>query len=90
MKTFTDFLLFRKMIAPVLLRILFWPALAACIFYSAWLIVDGNPIGWVPLIVGSLFVRILFERMMLSFSIHERLEEAVTELRKLNRDNELG
>ena len=68
-----DYLLFRKMIAPVLLKILFWPALAASIYYSIWLIRNGLTIGWVPLIVGSLFVRVIFEGMMLLFSINERL-----------------
>ena len=68
-----DYLLFRKMIAPILLKILFWPALAASIYYSTWLIRDGLTIGWVPLIVGSLFVRVAFEVMLLLFSINERL-----------------
>ena len=36
-----DYLLFRKMIAPVLLKILFWPALMASIYYSIRLINDG-------------------------------------------------
>jgi len=62
------------MIAPTLLRILFWPALAACIYYSSWLIVEGNPIGWVPLIVGSMFVRVVFEGMILFFTVNEKLE----------------
>ena len=73
MNTLKSYLLFNKLIAPTLLRILFWPALFACIFYSSWLIVDGNAIGWVPLIVGSLFVRIMFEGMILFFTINEKL-----------------
>ncbi|MCA9739896.1 MAG: hypothetical protein H6695_05975 [Deferribacteres bacterium] len=68
-----DYLLFKKMIAPTLLKILFWPALAASIYYSARLIIAGNPIGWVPLIVGSLFVRVLFEMLLLFFSINDNL-----------------
>lgn len=68
-----DYLLFRKMIAPTILKVLFWPALFACIYYSAWLIAAGNPIGWVPLIVGSLFVRVIFEGLLLFFSINEKL-----------------
>lgn len=68
-----DYLMFRKMIAPAILKVFFWPALFACIYYSTWLIVAGNPIGWVPLIVGSLFVRVLFEGLLLFFSINEKL-----------------
>lgn len=68
-----DYLLFRKMIAPSLLKLLFWPALMANIYYSVRLIVDGYKVGWVPLIVGSLFTRILFEALILFFSINETL-----------------
>ena len=73
MKSLKSYLTFDKLIAPTLLRILFWPALAACIFYSSWLIVDGNAIGWVPLVIGSLFVRIVFEGMILFFTINEKM-----------------
>ncbi|GJM30043.1 MAG: hypothetical protein DHS20C17_26780 [Cyclobacteriaceae bacterium] len=72
--TLKSYLRFDKLIAPTLLRVLFWPALAACIYYSSWLIVAGNPIGWIPLTIGSLFVRILFEGMILFFSINEKLQ----------------
>lgn len=68
-----SFLTFERLIAPFLLKVLFWPALAACIFYSGWLIVAGNPIGWVPLIIGSLFVRVIFEAMIAFFAVHENL-----------------
>lgn len=68
-----EFATFRRMIAPLLLQILFWPAAIASIYYSAWLILQGNRIGWVPLIVGTLFVRVVFEILILFFRMHERL-----------------
>ena len=68
-----DFLAFRRMISPVLLQILFWPAALASIYFSAWLIFEGNAIGWVPLIVGTLFVRVIFEVLLLLFRILDRL-----------------
>jgi len=74
MKTLKTYLLFNKLISPTLLRILFWPALIACIYYSSLLIAGGNQIGWIPLTVGSLFVRIIFEWMILFFSINEKLK----------------
>ena len=74
MRTLTSYLRFDRLIAPTLLRVLFWPALVACIYYSSWLIFEGNPIGWVPLIIGSLFVRIFFEGMILFFTINEKME----------------
>jgi len=70
-----DFIAFRRMISPVLLQIMFWPAAFASIYYSAWLIREGNAIGWVPLIVGTLFVRVLFEVMILFFRVFEKLSD---------------
>lgn len=66
---------FRRMIAPVLLQIMFWPAAIASIYYSIWLIRQGNSIGWVPLIVGTLFVRVVFEALILFFRIFEKLSD---------------
>ena len=68
-----DFLLFRKMLAPVLLQFLFWPAAAASMYYSSQLVLNGNPMGWIPLIVGTVFVRVIFELWLLLFRIYERL-----------------
>lgn len=65
---------FEKMVSPWLLQLLFWPAAAASIFYSSWLILNGNAIGWVPLIVGTLFVRIVFESLILRFRTYEKLQ----------------
>ena len=72
---FIEFLAFRRMIAPVLLQVMFWPAAFASIYYSVWLIRAGNSIGWVPLIVGTLFVRVLFEAMILFFRVFEKLSD---------------
>lgn len=46
-KHLLDFVSFRWMISPVLLQIMFWPAAAASIYYSTWLILDSNAIGWI-------------------------------------------
>jgi hypothetical protein len=78
-----DFITFRKMIAPILLKILFWPALAANIFFSVWLIVEGNWIGIVPLFVGSLFIRVIFEIFLLLFTMNENLFEIRRSLRDM-------
>ena len=74
-KRLMDLVTFRTMISPVVLQILFWPATIASIYYSAWLILEGNAIGWVPLIVGTLFVRIVFEGMILFFRVFEKLSD---------------
>ncbi|MDH4068842.1 MAG: hypothetical protein OEV30_00305 [Ignavibacteria bacterium] len=75
-----QYLTFRKMLSPTLLRVMFWPASAACIYFSIALIRDGYAIGWVPLIIGTIFVRVLFEGMILFFSIHEHLSDFHTAL----------
>ena len=82
MKSLKDFLRFERLVAPTVLRILFWPAAAASIYYSVLLIVTGNPIGWIPLIVGTLFVRVVFEGMILFFSINEKLSKIYGNLDK--------
>jgi hypothetical protein len=68
------------MVAPIILKILFWPAIAASIYYSAWIIIEGNSIGWLPLIIGTLFVRVVFEGMILFFSINDKLHQINTSL----------
>ena len=73
-----DLVAFRRMISPTLLQIMFWPAAFASIYYSAWLIVEGNLIGWIPLIVGTLFVRVVFEVMILFFRVFEKLSDIET------------
>ena len=70
-----DLMAFRRMIAPVLLQIMFWPAVFASIYYSIWLIREGNLIGWAPLIVGTLFVRVVFEVLILFFRVFEKLSD---------------
>ena len=73
---------FEQMISPWLLQLLFWPAAAASIFFSVWLIVEGNAIGWIPLIVGTLFVRVIFELLILRFRTYEKLQEIEELLRQ--------
>ena len=79
-KHLLDFITFRRMISPILLQVMFWPAAGASIYYSAWLIREGNAIGWIPLIVGTLFVRVVFEGMILFFRIFEKLSDIETAL----------
>jgi hypothetical protein len=54
---------------------MFWPAAFASVYYSVWLIVEGHRIGWVPLIVGTLFVRVVFEVLLLFFRVYEKLSQ---------------
>jgi len=76
---------FEKMVSPWLLQLLFWPAAAASIFFSAKLILDGYVIGWVPLVVGTLFVRVLFESLILRFRTYEKLQQIEKLLQRQER-----
>jgi hypothetical protein len=58
---------FDILITPILLKILYWPATLASIYYSCLLISDGLMIGFLPLVVGTLFVRIVFEILLSIF-----------------------
>lgn len=68
-----DYLLFRKMIAPVIMQVLFWGAIGATVYYSVWLIREGNWAGWMALIFGTLLTRVLFELAFVSFRILDTL-----------------
>ena len=58
---------FEILITPIMLKVLYWPATLASIYYSVRLILDGYMIGYLPLIVGTFFVRILFELLLSIF-----------------------
>jgi hypothetical protein len=72
-KWFRDFVDFKILISPTLLRILYWPATLATIYYSGLLIWNGFPIGWVALIMGVLFVRVFFEVITTGFHMARHL-----------------
>ncbi|MCB0112106.1 MAG: hypothetical protein KDE53_39560 [Caldilineaceae bacterium] len=84
-----EYLLFKKMLAPLLLQILFWPAVGASIYYSIWLIVRGYRIGWVPLIVGTLSVRVLFETLITGFRIYEKLDTIASNVQPHDSDGRI-
>jgi hypothetical protein len=72
----TDFLLFRRMLTPVLVQLIFWLGVIACIFTG---IVDiaRNQIlaGLQILILGPILVRVFCEVLILFFRINETLTE---------------
>ena len=35
----------------------------------------GNPVEWIPSVMGTLFVRVLFEVLILCFRIFEKLSD---------------
>ena len=75
MSVVLDVLLFRRMIAPALLQILFWAGVGGCVYGAYVLLQFGHWAWWLPLTAGVLATRVLFEIAMLSFRVFERLGE---------------
>ena len=83
MVTFLEILSFRKMISPVLLQILFWAGIGG-VFYGTYTLIKLDQWAWwIALIFGSLLVRVIFERAILSFQSYDRLNEISSLLESL-------
>jgi hypothetical protein len=85
-----DFLAFRTMLTPVLIKVLFWIGIAGCVIAGLGQLVMALQFGsllgglfaaLVILVVGPIFVRVYCELMILLFRIHETLQE-IKEQRK--------
>lgn len=75
MKTLTDILLFRRMIAPVILQILFWGGIGGTL-YGTWVLIELGNWAWpLALVFGVLGTRVIFEIAILSFRNYEQLRD---------------
>ena len=75
MNTIWDILTFRRMIAPTILQLLFWAAIGG-VLYGSWVLWQlGNPVWPIPLVFGTLAVRLAFELAILRFRSYDRLGE---------------
>ena len=79
-----DFLAFRKMLAPVLIQIIFWPGIIGCLVYGVGLITNGKyeyekVVGFCVIFLGPVFVRLLCEGWILFF----RMNETLTDIRNI-------
>ena len=87
--SWVDFLMFRRMIIPILIRILFVVALVVCVIGFVVNLVESNiaaALGF--LIVGPLVARIYSELIILLFVINDALADlnrTVAELRDIER-----
>jgi hypothetical protein len=88
-RSWLDFLMFRRMIIPILIRILFVVALFACVIGFVVNLVESNigaALGF--LIIGPLVARIYSELIILLFVINDTLSDlhrTVAELRDIER-----
>lgn len=82
--TFSDFLTFRKMLAPVILQVIFWIGVVILIFVSIAMMAeprnfglpgDAGFAGFVLLILGPFLLRMHFELLIVFFRINETLTD---------------
>ena len=70
-----DFLAFRKMLTPILIQVVFWVGVLACVIVGLTRIGSQPLIGFLILVVGPLAVRIYCELLMVIFTINDSLVE---------------
>jgi predicted Zn finger-like uncharacterized protein len=87
--SFLDYLLFRRMIAPILIQVLFWAGVAGCFIMSLVTIISGMAIATVStggalivvltglayMVIGPILVRVYCEIIIVMFRIYETLTE---------------
>lgn len=81
-----EILIFKRMIAPVILQILFWAGVFGCL-YGAYVLYKLDNWAWpFPLFLGPLLVRVLFEQAILAYRAYDRLSEISKMLAKQSED----
>jgi len=75
MSTFWQILTFRRMIAPVVLQILFWAGIGGTLYGTYVLTHLGHWAWWMALIFGTMATRVIFEGAILLFRTYDRLGE---------------
>lgn len=82
MKVVWETLVFRRMVSPIVLQILFWAGIGGALYGTYVLFHLGNWAWPFPLILGPLLIRVIFERAILAFRTYDRLGDIHTELMK--------
>ena len=67
MRAVADILRFRIMIAPYVLELLFWSAIAGTLYGAYWLFTHDHWAWWLALVFGTLATRLVFEFGLLAF-----------------------
>jgi len=77
-----DFLKFKKMVTPVVIQILFWIGIVACVIGGLLTMSNSLIQGFLVLLLGPLGVRIYCELLIVLFSINDTLTEMKNLLKK--------
>jgi hypothetical protein len=87
MSDLSDFLAFKKMITPVIIRALFWVGVVIMFFLGLKVMIWQNFFGGLFIMfLGPVMVRIWSELMLLFFAMNDTL----TEIKNLARKNGPG
>ena len=81
---------FQKMVAPLLLQVLFWAGIGGVLYGTYVLIRLEHWAWWIALICGTLLTRVIFEGAILSFRSYDRLSEIASALKRpdsINREH---
>jgi hypothetical protein len=73
-----EVLSFRRLIAPVVIQVLFWGAAIASAIAGIWLIAEGSWGGWFAFFLGPLGARLVFEVAIVIFRIHDDIRDINT------------
>lgn len=89
---FVDFLLFRRMIVPIFIQVVFWIAVLGCVGMGIFAIIQGVGMreggalailsGLGLIFVGPFVVRIYAELIIVLFRINESLRDLIDDLRR--------
>ena len=75
MSKLKDYLLFKKLIMPYALQVLFWAGIGGT-FYGAWWLYSHDNWAWIlALIFGTLLTRLIFESFMLRYQAYLCLQD---------------
>lgn len=81
MSVFWQILIFRRMIAPLVLQILFWAGIGGTL-YGAYVLIRLDNWAWImALVFGTLATRVVFEGAIQLFRTYDRLGEIRDALR---------
>ncbi len=84
MQMILDVLLFRRMVSPAVLQLLFWAGIGG-VLYGTYVLLELEQWAWpYALVFGTLLVRVLFERAIIAFRSYDRLGQICDELQDLN------
>jgi len=82
-----EYLSFNRMIAPLIVQILFWVGVVVCVIAGLFMIFSFSSVGTtiqglLTVLLGPLVVRLYCELLMIWFRIYDRLSEISAHTKK--------